>query len=107
MTTTKKCANRGQSGGRYLELVRECPLRPIRTKRDYTAAIKTIDQLAVRDEDKLDRDEVDYLDVLTNLVEAYENQHYPAPERVPTRATESPHRGIRHDDRRPGTAVRK
>jgi HTH-type transcriptional regulator/antitoxin HigA len=64
---------------RYLELVRRFPLRPIRTKRDFVAATKAMETLAVRGEDDLNPDELDYLDVLTDLVEAYENEHYPEP----------------------------
>lgn len=64
---------------RYLELVRQFPLRPLRTKRDYVAATKVLDQLAVRGEDDLDADEWDYLEVLTDLVEDYDNEHFPVP----------------------------
>ena len=64
---------------RYVKLVRQFPLRPIRTKREYGAATKVLERLAVRGEHDLDADERDYLDVLTNLVEAYDNQHYPPP----------------------------
>ena len=38
----------------YLRLMRECPLRPIRTKADYGRAARMIDQLATRDETDLD-----------------------------------------------------
>ena len=39
-----------------------------------------VDSLAIRGEDGLDQDELDYLDVLTNLVEAYDEQHCPVVE---------------------------
>jgi HTH-type transcriptional regulator/antitoxin HigA len=68
-----------QNVNRYLQLVCEFPLRPIRTKREYAAATKVMEKLAVRGEDKLSRDELDYLDVLTNLIEAYDAKHCPAP----------------------------
>ncbi|HEY8667229.1 MAG TPA: hypothetical protein VIL86_11215, partial [Tepidisphaeraceae bacterium] len=58
----------------YLELVRRFPLRPIRTKADYAAAAKMIDRLAVK-EDSLSQDESDYLDVLSDLIEAYDQEH--------------------------------
>lgn len=82
MNTTKPPAppKGRQDNDRYLELVRQFALRPIRTKRDYTAATKTMEKLAIRGENNLNRDELDYLDVLTNLVEAYDNQHVPEPE---------------------------
>jgi HTH-type transcriptional regulator/antitoxin HigA len=63
-----------------LELVCQFPLRPIRTKRDYATATKVMEKLAIRGEDDLDQDELDYLDVLTDLVEAYDNEHFPEPD---------------------------
>ena len=64
---------------RYMELIRAFPLRPVRTKKAYHAAGKVLDALAVRDEKALTADEADYLDVLTDLIEAYDNEHYPLP----------------------------
>jgi HTH-type transcriptional regulator/antitoxin HigA len=74
-----KAKDRQRSRGhdRYMELVRQFPLRPIRTKREYVAAAKVMDSLAIRGEGGLDQDELDYLDVLTNLVEVYDEQHCP------------------------------
>jgi HTH-type transcriptional regulator/antitoxin HigA len=82
MSTTKTRSPKGRrrDDDRYLELVRQFPLRPIRTKRDYTAATKVMETLAVRGEDDLNRDELDYLDVLTDLVEAYDDARYPKPD---------------------------
>jgi HTH-type transcriptional regulator / antitoxin HigA len=71
---------RHRDADRYLELVRQFPLRPIRTKREYRAATKVMEKLAVRGEDELNADELDYLDVLTGLVEAYDDQHCPEPD---------------------------
>ena len=62
---------------RYLGLVRQFPLRPLRTKRDYIAATKAMDDLAVRGEEDLNDDELDYLVVLTDLVEAYDSGTIP------------------------------
>jgi antitoxin component HigA of HigAB toxin-antitoxin module len=39
-----------------------------------------MEEFAVRGEDDLNEDELDYLDVLTDLVEAYENVRYPEPD---------------------------
>ena len=64
----------------YMRLVREFPLRPIRTQRQYDQAIKVMEKLIVRDENSLDNGEADYLDVLSDLIEAYEEQHYPMAE---------------------------
>jgi len=82
MSTAKirTAGGRTRDAGRYMDLVRQFPLRPIRTKREYTAATKAMDTLAVRGEDDLNQDELDYLDVLTNLVEAFDAKRYPEPE---------------------------
>lgn len=60
----------------YLGLVATLPLRPIRSERDLDRAAKMIDSLV--DRPKLTKAERDYLDVLTDLVEKYESQAYPA-----------------------------
>jgi HTH-type transcriptional regulator / antitoxin HigA len=62
---------------RYLELVRRFPLRPIRTELELDRAITMIDTLL--DQDRRDLDEEDYLDVLSDLVEKYEDEHDPLP----------------------------
>ena len=49
-------------------------LRPIRTKKDYQAALTEIEQLWTAPAKSA---EADRLDVLTLLVEQYERQHYP------------------------------
>jgi HTH-type transcriptional regulator/antitoxin HigA len=79
-TTTRPHEKRRRNDNRYLKLVRQFPLRPIRTKRDYAKATTVMEELAVRGEDDLDQDELDYLDVLTDLVEAYDNELAPEPE---------------------------
>jgi antitoxin component HigA of HigAB toxin-antitoxin module len=64
----------------YFVLVQEQPLRAIRTRKDYDAAAKMIDRLAVRDD--LDDGEQQYLDAIEVLLEAYETQVAPvAPDR--------------------------
>lgn len=63
-----------------MELVRQWPPRPIRTKRDFEAASKIVEKLAIRGEDDLNADELDYLDLLTDLLEAYDNEHCPEPD---------------------------
>ncbi|HEV3262194.1 MAG TPA: helix-turn-helix domain-containing protein [Gemmataceae bacterium] len=64
----------------YLELVRQFPLRPIRSEKVLDRAIRVIDTLL--DKDKLTRAEQDYLEVLGDLTERYESEHHP-PEPVP------------------------
>jgi HTH-type transcriptional regulator / antitoxin HigA len=49
-------------------------IKPIKTERDYNAALVEIEHLM---EAGLNTPEGDKLDVLTTLVEAYEEKHYP------------------------------
>ena len=60
---------------RYLELVRAFPLRPLRNDTDLDAAVAMIDALI--DLEELSSPEQDYLDVLSDLVETYEEQTIP------------------------------
>ncbi len=62
---------------KYLDLVRQFPLRPIRSERELDRAAKVIDSLI--DRPSLNADERDYLNVLSDLVEAYEEKRYPMP----------------------------
>ncbi len=68
----------GETEDRYLDLVRQFPLRPLRTDSDLDAAIAVIDGLI--DQQKLTVAEQDYLDVLSDLVEAYEDDAKPMPQ---------------------------
>ncbi|MGL5835897.1 MAG: helix-turn-helix domain-containing protein [Waterburya sp.] len=49
-------------------------LRPIKTELDYQNALKEIERLF---DAAPNSPECDYLDILTTLVEAYEQKHYP------------------------------
>lgn len=49
-------------------------IRPIRTKRDYEAALKEVESLWGA---KAGTPEGDRLDVLATLIDAYETEHYP------------------------------
>ena len=49
-------------------------IKPIRTKRDYSAALKSIERLMTAKRNTL---EGDRLDVMVTLVEAYEAKHFP------------------------------
>ena len=60
----------------YIKLVREFPLRPIRTQREYKTAAAIVDRLAVRQAGTLSPGEQDYLDTLTLLIEAYDDEHF-------------------------------
>lgn len=67
----------GRRQDRYLELVRRFPLRPIRSDAELSDAIEVVNSLIDRDE--LTPPEGDYLDVLSDLVEAYEDVAVPIP----------------------------
>ena len=49
-------------------------IKPIKTKADYRAALKTIESLMMA---KANTPEGERLDVLVTLVEAYERKHFP------------------------------
>jgi HTH-type transcriptional regulator / antitoxin HigA len=61
-------------GDRYLQLIHQFPLRPIRSERELDHAIETINSLL--DQARRTKDEEDYLDVLGDLVEKYETEHH-------------------------------
>ena len=65
------------ASGRYWELIRQFPLRPIHSDAELDRAIAMIDSLI--DQDQLDADEDDDLDVLGDLVQRYEQEHHPLP----------------------------
>ena len=65
----------GKREDRYLELVRRFPLRPIRTNADLDAAVAVVDSLI--DQDELSPPEQDYLDVLGDLIETFEDEAVP------------------------------
>jgi HTH-type transcriptional regulator/antitoxin HigA len=67
----------GKTEDRYLDLVRRFPLRPLRSDVDLDAAVAVIDDLL--DRPQLTPPEQDYLDVLGDLIEAYEAQAVPIP----------------------------
>ncbi|MEO6809467.1 MAG: transcriptional regulator [Isosphaeraceae bacterium] len=68
-------AHREAVSDSYLNLVRAFPLRPIHSDAELEHAISMINSLLDRDD--LGPDDQDYLDVLGDLVEKYESEHYP------------------------------
>jgi HTH-type transcriptional regulator/antitoxin HigA len=69
---------RGEPPGKgYLALIRQLPLRPIRSEAELDRAIAMVDTLS--DRKKLSPEEHDYLLVLSDLIEKYEDQSYPVP----------------------------
>lgn len=67
-----------QVGDRYLELVRECPPRIIRSETEYERAIATLDRLSDLGLNRT-ADETDFLLALALFVERYEEEHEPIP----------------------------
>jgi HTH-type transcriptional regulator / antitoxin HigA len=61
----------------YFDLVKQFPLRRIRSGKELVVATEMIDRLLKAD---LDTGAEEYLDVLTDLVEIYEDQHEPIPD---------------------------
>ena len=59
----------------YLALIRRFPLRPLRSDAELDQAVAVVDSLI--DRGRLDRAEADYLDVLSDLVERYEEKQHP------------------------------
>jgi HTH-type transcriptional regulator / antitoxin HigA len=62
-----------QTPRRYYELIDEFPLRPIRSERQLDEATELAFRLARQK--RLNRDESDYLDVLSRLIGDYEEKH--------------------------------
>lgn len=59
----------------YSKLIREFPLRPIRSDRELGRAMKIAGRLAIYNEGTLAQSEQDYLDTLTVLIEDYERNN--------------------------------
>ncbi len=72
---TPNRTNANRLSDSYLALIRRFPLRPIRTDAELERAIAVVDSLT--DRDRLDPAESDYLDVLSDQVERYEEEHHP------------------------------
>ena len=60
----------------YLTLLEAFPLRPIRSDEGLARAMVVMRTLMGRE---LTEEEEDYLDVLGNLIETYEDEHHPIP----------------------------
>jgi HTH-type transcriptional regulator / antitoxin HigA len=68
----------GRDTDRYLDLLAKFPLRPIRREAELDAATEVIHELI--DQDTRTVAEEDYLEVISQLVEQYEEVHYPLEE---------------------------
>ena len=64
-----------RADARFWELLRRFPLLPLRSEAELDAATEVIHELI--DQKTRSKAEDDYLDVLTRIVEKYEEVHYP------------------------------
>lgn len=71
-TATKTKKTKRAIGTDYLKLIKEFPLRPIRSARDHGAAQAILDRLIGRED--LTRGQLDYLEGLVRFVEEYERE---------------------------------
>ena len=74
MTAKTKFTLKGMGRDSYLELVMAFPLASIKSDEQLQEAQKVMDQLLARG--KLDDGEEMYLDALSDLVAAYEDEHH-------------------------------
>ena len=74
MATGTKFELRGRERSSYLKLVRGFPLATIQSEKHLAAAQQVIDKLLAKG--RLDKGEQTYLEVLSDLVAAYEDVHH-------------------------------
>lgn len=67
----------------YFDLVKQFPLKPIASEHELNQATKIMHGLVDRGFDDLTAGEEAYLDVLSDLVKKYEDDHHPIPEASP------------------------
>lgn len=75
MSTTKRL--KGKVRDDYLQLIMKFPLTSVRSDDDLEAAQEVMDRLLAKGQ--LSSGEELYLDALSDLVAAYEDDHYPIP----------------------------
>jgi HTH-type transcriptional regulator / antitoxin HigA len=74
----KGASTRPKKSDAYLELVQRFPLKHLRSDRELAVAIEMLKSLLIRGD--LAPGEQDYLDVLTDIIERYEDETHPMPE---------------------------
>ncbi len=65
---------------KYGRLLAEALPVTIRSEAQYERALKVVDSLMSKAESKLTREEDTLLDLLTTLIERYEDEHHPIPD---------------------------
>lgn len=93
---------------KYLQLLAEAMPRPIETETEYERVIEIIDKLMSKGEDNLTPEEHILLELLTQLVERYEDEHHQIPEASPDAVIRflMEDRGLRHKDLMPALGSR-
>jgi len=88
---------------KYAQLLTETLPRPIETEAEYERALEVINRLMSKPEDKLTPEEDALLELLTQLVERYEERHYPIPDAPPHVVIQflMEDRGLQHKDLMP------
>lgn len=88
---------------KYGQLLAETLPRPIETEAEYERALKVINRLMSKPENQLPPEEDVLLELLAQLVERYEERHYPIPEATPHAVIQflMEDRGLQHKDLMP------
>ena len=102
-----RAANLGGADPAYMVLIQRFPLRPLRTAAELDEASGVVDSLT--DRDNLSLAESDYLDVLGDLVERYEDEHVEIPRVSDGKMLRSlmEEKGVRQTDVARGTGISK
>jgi len=74
---TKQFWTKRHGGDDYLSLIREFPLRTIRTSSQHDSAMEIVRRLAIANDGTLSGGEQEYLDALTVLLEDYDRRLEP------------------------------
>lgn len=101
-------AKRKINAKKYVQLLAEAMPRPIETETEYERVIEMVDKLMSKGEDNLTPEEHILLELLTQLVERYEDEHYQIPEASPDAVIRflMEDRGLRHKDLMPALGSR-
>jgi HTH-type transcriptional regulator/antitoxin HigA len=71
-TTATRSSRRGRTSEDYIRLVREFPVRPLKSQQEHAAAQRLLDRLVGRED--LTPGEVDYVAGIARFVEDYEQE---------------------------------
>jgi HTH-type transcriptional regulator/antitoxin HigA len=88
---------------KYGQLLAEALPRPIESEAEYERTLEIINRLMSKPEEKLKPEEDVLLELLSQLVERYEDRHYPIPDAQPHAVIQflMEDRGLQHKDLMP------